>query len=77
MKFKRYSKAIYRGEDAEFESGYELRRNGRYTGTYLVFEDLPNALGVVLFSVTSGKVSGKSMKGYWEFRKEWEVPNDF
>lgn len=75
MKFKRYSKAIYRGEDITFSSG-ELHRNGRYSGSYLVFEDLPNALGAVLFSVTAGKISGQSMKGHWEFRKEWEVPND-
>lgn len=73
---KRYKKAIFRGEDSDFE--YEmLRRGGRYTGTFLVFEDGPNYLGSVLFSVYGGKVSGKSMKGYWEFRKEWRVPNDW
>lgn len=73
---KRYRKAIYRGEDAEFE--YDLlRKNGRYTGMFLVFEDGPNYLGSVLFSVYGGKVSGQCMKGYWEFRDEWAVPNDW
>ena len=73
---KRYSKGIWRGEDTEFEHD-KLRRGGRYTGTFLVFDDGPNYLGSVLFSVYGGKVSGKSMKGYWEFRKENLVPTDF
>lgn len=70
---KAYRKGIWRGEDSEFEYEY-LLKGGRYTGQFLVFEDGPNYLGSVLFSVYGGKVSGKCMKGYWEFRKEWEIP---
>lgn len=73
---KRYRKGIWRGEDSEFEYDY-LLRGGRYTGMFLVFEDGPNYLGSVLFSVYGGKISGKCMKGYWDFKDEWLVPNEY
>lgn len=73
---KRYKKAIWRGGDTEFEYDW-LRDNGRYTGMFLVFEDQPNGLGAVLFSVHGGKISGQCMKGYWEFRDNWLVPNEW
>lgn len=73
---KRYSKGIWRGEDTVFSS-QKLKEGGRYTGMFLVFEDGPNYLGSVLFSVYGGKISGKCMRGYWEFKKENLVPNEF
>lgn len=73
---KRYKKGVWRGEDTEFEYEF-LLKNGRYTGTFLVFKDGPNYLGSVLFSVYGGKVSGQCMKGYWEFKDEWLVPNEW
>ena len=73
---KRYSKGIWRGDDSEFEYS-DLRKGGRYTGTFLVFDDGPNYLGSVLFSVYGGKISGKCMKGYWEFKDEHLIPNDY
>lgn len=73
---KRYKRGVWRGEDTEFN--YDtLRKGGRYTGTFLVFEDGPNYLGSVLFSVHRGKISGQCMRGYWEFKDEWLVPNEW
>lgn len=76
MKFKQYKKGIWRGEDTEFNYDY-LRRDGRYTGNFLVFEDSDEGLGAVLFSVSRGKISGQCMKCYWDFSDKYEVPNDF
>lgn len=73
---KRYDKAVWRGEDTEF-SNQKLKKGGRYTGTFLVFEDGPNYLGSVLFSVYNGKISGQSMRGYWEFKEINRVPNEW
>lgn len=73
---KRYSRATWRGEDTAFERK-ELKRGGRYTGDFLVFEDGPNYMGCVLFSVYGGKVAGQAMKNYWEFKDEYLVPTDF
>ena len=73
---KRYSKGIWRGEDTTFESA-ELKNGGRYKGDFLVFEDGPNYLGSILFSVYGGKVSAQSMKYYWEFRDKDRVPTEY
>lgn len=73
---KRYRKGIWRGENTEFEYE-ELIKGGRYTGQFLVFEDGPNYLGSVLFSVYGGKVSGQAMKNYWEFKEKDIVPNEW
>lgn len=73
---KRYSKAIWRGEDTPFDNK-ELKQGGRYTGDFLVFDDGPNYLGSVLFSVYGGKVTGQSMKYYWEFKDEHLVPTEW
>lgn len=73
---KRYSKAIWRGEDTEFDH-QELKKGGRYTGDFLVFEDGPNYMGAVLFTVYGGRVSGQCMKFYWEFKDEHLVPTEF
>lgn len=73
---KRYSKGTWRGEDTRFER-QELKRGGRYTGDFLVFEDGPNYLGSVLFNVYGGKVMAQSMKYYWDFKEKDRVPADF
>lgn len=73
---KRYSKGIWRGEDTQFD-GAELKSGGRYKGDFLVFEDGPNYLGSILFSVYGGKVSAQSMKYYWEFKDKDRVPTEY
>lgn len=73
---KRYSKAVWRGENTAFEH-QELKRGGRYRGDFLVFEDGPNYLGSVLFSVYNGRVTAVSMKYYWEFKDKDLVPTGF
>lgn len=72
---KQYSKGIWRGEDTQFDNE-ELKQGGRYRGTFLVFEDGPNYLGSVLFTVYGGRVTAKCMRGYWEFKEENRVPTE-
>lgn len=73
---KRYSKGVWRGETTQFEHT-ELKRGGRYTGDFLVFEDGPNYLGSVLFSVYGGRIQAQAMKYYWEFKDKDLVPTDY
>lgn len=73
---KRYSKGVWRGETTQFEHT-ELKRGGRYTGDFLVFEDGPNYLGSVLFSVYGGRIQAQAMKYYWEFKDKDLIPTDF
>lgn len=73
---KRYSKGVWRGETTQFEHT-ELKRGGRYTGDFLVFEDGPNYLGSVLFSVYGGRIQAQAMKYYWEFKDKDLTPTDF
>lgn len=70
---KRYTKGVWRGEDTQFER-QELKKGGRYTGEFLVFEDAPNYLGSVLFSVYGGRVSAVCMKCYWDFKEKDAAP---
>ena len=64
--FKRYTKAKFVGEDYAGD-WVLLEHNKVYKGDFLVFDDLTNGMGCVLFSVKRGKMVAQSEKWNWEF----------